>query len=87
MDKIYKYPLYLTTEVQSVTLPEGAEIVHFAMQGDTPFIWVRVKPYGTVQQIRQFCIRGTGHDIQDNLKHVGTVLHGLLVWHLFELEQ
>lgn len=88
MDKIYKYPLQLTGGAQSRTLPHGAEIVHFSMQGDTPCIWARIpdKSFGTAHHVRQFWIVGTGHDIKDGLKHIGTVLHGDFVWHLFEQE-
>ncbi len=86
MDKIYKYSLSLTAGAQSIALPQDAEIVHFDMQGDTPCIWVRIDPFATVQQTRQFWIMGTGSYIKDNLKYIGTVMYSTLVWHLYELE-
>ncbi len=92
MEKIYKYPLSLTQGLQYITMPEGAEIVHFAMQGEQPCMWARVNPLATMLQ-REFWILGTGHDIFDNLKHIGTTQHesanmqGSFVWHLFEEKQ
>ena len=86
MNRIYKYPLSLASGPQSITLPQDAEIVYFDMQDGTPCIWARVEPFGTVQRVRHFWIIGTGFDIKDNLKHVGTALHGAFVWHLFEQE-
>lgn len=83
MDKIYKYPLYLAAGIQYVSMPQGARIVHFAMQDDQPCMWARVDPLAAMLQ-REFWILGTGHDISDNLKHIGTTLHGAFVWHLFE---
>ena len=86
MDRIYKYPLYLAAGIQYVSMPAGAEIVHFAMQRDQPFIWAKVNPYAAMLQ-REFWILGTGHDISDNLTYIGTTQHGAFVWHLFEEEQ
>lgn len=87
MERIYKYPLSLASGVQSVTLPEGAKVIHFGIQGDVPCIWARVDPFATAQQTRYFWALGTGSDVKDNLKHIGTVLHGAYVWHLFEVKQ
>ena len=83
MDKIYKYPLYLSAGIQYVSMPEGAEIVHFSMQGDQPCMWARVNPLAIMIQ-REFWILGTGQDISGNSKHIGTTQHGDFVWHLFE---
>ena len=84
MERIYKYPLRLVAHPQLITLPRDATVVHFAMQGDTPTFWAVVDPYSPDREARNFVIRGTGHDLDDELRYIGTTQHGPLVWHLFE---
>jgi len=84
MRRVYKYPLELTAHPQSVTMPGDAAVVHFAMQGDTPTIWAIVDPISSAREMRNFVIRGTGHDLDEELHYIGTAFHGPLVWHLFE---
>jgi hypothetical protein len=94
MDKVYKYQLVFRGEVQPIELPLGAEVLHFAVQDSSegmnpiPLIWAKVDP-GNETETREFILRGTGHEIGVNLyrtQHIGTVLHGVFVWHLFELQ-
>jgi len=84
--KIYEYPLYLTSGTQHISMSVGAEIVHFAMQGDRPCMWARVNPYAAVHQ-RKFWIHGTGFEIPDSHTYIGTTQHGDFAWHLFEEKQ
>ena len=82
MITVYKYSLEPGDNV-TVLMPEGAEILHVATQGDVPCIWARVdterpkKPY-------IFHMRGTGHPNATG-DHVGSFLmhNGSLVFHLF----
>ena len=84
MRRIYKYPLELVAHPQLVHIPGDATIVHFAMQGDIPTIWAIVDPHSSAREARNFVIRGTGHNLHEELQYIGTTQHGLLVWHLFE---
>lgn len=91
MERVYKYPLEFTSDVQSAKLPLGATVLHFDVQrdkrGGIPTIWAKVDP-GSALEPRNFLLRGTGHPIEfDNheLSHIGTALDGVFVWHLFEL--
>lgn len=82
MTTIYKYPTM--GGAFSITMPQGAETLHFGYQDHEGFVWAKVdtdKP----TELRRFIVVGTGFDIGDYaFKHIGTALDGLLVWHLFE---
>jgi hypothetical protein len=72
-----------------VEMPEGAQIVHVDMQGDTPQMWAVVDPALPTEE-RWFRLVGTGHEIPEcsgRRKHVGSFLTrgGAFVFHLFEL--
>ena len=81
---IWKFPIAVRDKV-TMTMPEGAEIIHVAMQGEQPTMWAIVDP-SAMQISRHFYIFGTGNQIQSPSKHVGTffMLDGTLVWHVFE---
>ena len=84
---IWKFPIS-TTDIQSVDMPKGAEILTVQNQNDTPCIWALVDSENETVK-RTFEIHGTGNPIDHdyNLKYIGTYqqLDGRLVWHLFEL--
>lgn len=84
MRRVYKYPLELVDHPQLVHMPGDAAIVHFAMQGDIPTIWAIVDPYLSSREARNFVIRGTGHNLNEELHYIGTTQHDAFVWHLFE---
>lgn len=84
MRRIYKYPLDFVDHPQLITMPRDATVVYFAMQGDIPTIWAIVDPISSVREARNFVIRGTGHNLDEELHYIGTALHGAYVWHLFE---
>ena len=85
MLKIFKYEIEITEE-QVIMLPEGAVILHFGLQKDVPYIWVRVEEH--VEKVkRHFKVVGPGHVFEDYaLEYVGTVVNhkGYFVWHLYE---
>lgn len=87
MKRIYKYPLEFVAHPQLVMLPEGATVIHFAMQGETPTIWVLVDPDSPMKEARNFVIVGTGYDLDKELHYIGTTQHGAFVWHLFKEKQ
>jgi hypothetical protein len=86
--RIYKYPLTVINP-QTITMPEGAEILAVQVQYDNPCLWALVNPerpdtdyivetFGTGQPI--YC------DIGVERRHLGTyqVHDGDLVFHVFE---
>lgn len=66
-----------------VSIPAGAELVHFDFQDGYPQAWMRCDP-DSPHESRQFQLVGTGWPFDDDWKHVGTVLDEGLVWHLLE---
>lgn len=85
---VWKYPLQLTAEPQKIATPELSQPIHFAMQGDTPTVWLLTPNDAPLTLTRWFQIKGTGDPIGDtyaDAQYVGTTQHGLFVWHLFQL--
>jgi hypothetical protein len=86
MKRIFKYKLE-TTDLQSIDMPQGAEILCLQVQNGEPCIWALVNDAATVTK-RHFEIYGTGHNIPNaNRKYIGTyqLRGGALVYHCFEL--
>lgn len=81
--RVYKYHLKFKDGVQDPGLPYNAEIAHLAMQGGSICMWAVVDIRENAGD-RRFIVYGTGHPITTVGKHVGTVLDGQFVWHVFE---
>jgi hypothetical protein len=91
--RVYKYGFAIEDDV-TITMPQGAEILHVAAQGPDACVWARVDPDAAPEK-RQFRLAGTGHDLPDTVRpdgypalaHVGSFLMagGALVFHLFEV--
>lgn len=86
MKRVYKYPVEIT-DVQTILLPIGAQILSVQEQDGRAYLWAIVNPE-TDSEPRRFRLYGTGHNIETEnlLKFVGTfqLLGGRLVFHLFE---
>lgn len=86
--RIYKYPLELTDR-QEVHLPEGAVILHVAVQNGIICLWALVDP-DAWNEDRTFWIVGTGGTMPPGFGagiefvHQGTVEQGPFIWHVFE---
>lgn len=83
MRTIWKFTI---TEQTKILVPEGSEILDVQIQNGEPQLWLMVdeeKPTVT----RNFEVVGTGHDVPDEAKYIGTfqLLLGELVFHLFEV--
>lgn len=80
---IWKYPIRVTDE-QYLIIPRGATPVHLAEQDGTLCIWALVDP---TKVPHEYTVRvyGTGHPIDEKLEqvHIGSVLKGPFVWHVF----
>jgi hypothetical protein len=82
---IWKYQL-VTTDIQTVTMPEGADVLCVQTQDDVPCLWVLVDPKRP-SVTRRFRTHGTGHPVDASVgRYVGTyqLLGGNLVFHVFE---
>lgn len=87
MTKIFKYELVGDTGTQfDIEMPQGARILSFQYQNETPFIWAMIQE-DLPKVKRRLGIVGTGWELGDWMitKYVGTAQHGPFVWHLFDL--
>jgi hypothetical protein len=86
---IWKFPLRVT-DMNSVDMPLGAEILCVQAQREAPTLWALCDP-AAPKRTRYFVIYGTGHpvDASDSAaNYVGTIQQydGALVWHVFEVQ-
>lgn len=83
MKQVWKFPISIVGRL-SVQMPEDAEILSAAMQGETLCLWALVNPKA-VAVSRIIHIAGTGHDLEPATRRfIATVHHRGLVWHVFE---
>ena len=84
MNVIWKYDTPVLDEF-AVNLPEESEVVHVNSINDKPYMWVIHDPTNDYKQ-RTFYVKGTGHNIDPKLDHIGTfiILDGSFVGHLLE---
>lgn len=86
MRTVHKYPLAAGVE-QPVEMPQGAEILTVAFQGDNLVLWAKVDTDSPLRQ-RTFAVYGTGHPIpQKAMEYIGTAhLVSLgFYFHVFEI--
>jgi hypothetical protein len=88
MKKIYKYSVELT-DIFTLDMPKGAQILSVQEQYGEPQIWAIVDPKAD-KETRRFRLIGTGHPIEENtsmMSFLGTFQldNGEFVGHLFEL--
>jgi hypothetical protein len=82
---VWKFSLGATV-LQSVEMPQGAQILHVDAQGDHLCLWALVRP-NEEREKRMFRIVGTGYEeITGSSRYIGTALMGggTYVWHVFE---
>lgn len=83
MRVVYKYPLEMI-DVQNILMHGSAEILHVDVRDEDLYLWAIVDPDKTDLTWRKIRIAGTGHGIDEEyLVHLGTVLVGNFVWHVF----
>jgi hypothetical protein len=78
----FRAPIQDTFEI---TMPRGAEVLTVQMQESfsDPQVWAKVDQ-GADPETRFFNWVGTGHEMPDVGRYIGTVQYGRLVFHLFE---
>lgn len=81
---IWKYQLALEDDFEC-TMPKGAEILSVQLQGYgvNPQMWVRCDPHAPDTTVKLHC-RGTGHPVNADWQHIGTVQRDPYVWHFFK---
>lgn len=89
MKTVHKYILPVF-DVVKVTMPIGAKCLSVANQNEKLVLYALVDTENPTA-IHRFRVSGTGHPIDEKLKHIeyiGTALfqHGSLVLHVFDLE-
>jgi hypothetical protein len=86
MKTIYKYQLSIT-DIQSIKMPQGAEILSIQCQDNSPCVWALVDT-DNLKEDRSFLMYGTGNPVDENYKkkYIGTFMmySGSLVFHCFE---
>jgi hypothetical protein len=83
MKSIFKYEVPLT-DLFTLSLPPGYEVVHFGEQHGVMYIWVLLNP-ALREETVEFRLYGTGHIISnpEDKEYIGTCINGEFVWHLF----
>jgi hypothetical protein len=86
--EVWKFP-FATKDVQELTMPRGARLLHVAVQQEQLCLWALVRPDESITVRRRIRVVGTGQEISanDSENYVGTamLLGGDLVWHVFDL--
>ncbi len=86
MSHPHKYQLVIT-DIQTILMPEGAEVLAVQVQHERPCLWALVDP-ARPPTPRTFQTRGDEHGIASGTegRYVGTyqVGGGSLVFHVFE---
>ena len=86
MQTIWKFPLRIT-DVQTIEMPAGAQILTAQVQAEELMLWAIVDPHAA-NTGRTFAIATTGHAMQFSPdKYIATfqLNGGLFVCHLFEV--
>ena len=83
---VWKFPLMWAEA--NMDMPTSARIIHVGMDpgSDQIALWAIVEP-GNEVETRRFAIVATGatlHDPERGGSHVGSVIDGNYVWHVFE---
>lgn len=84
MKTIYKLDFGIQDGDQFKQVPQGAKVVHCAMQHGRLCAWFECDTDNEDTECR-FRVHGTGHMIDHELPYLGTAItdDGYLVWHLF----
>lgn len=72
---IWKYPLEITTDIQLIEIPKGAQILTVQVQNGLPCIWALVNPDATKAQVEIYTFDTGQPNVDTNgLSYVGTYL-------------
>lgn len=81
--KIFKYPFHIDDQF-TVMLPPHNKVIHAGLDpSGTPCIWAEVDTSTPAAYLHPFFVRGTGHEVPENAKHIGSFVDGGFVWHIY----
>ena len=88
MRTIRQYPFNID-DVVIMRFPLGGRVVHVAMEGDSPTMWILIDTDSTTIVMREFYIVKTDSPIPNYVRtHIGTfqeeTADNLFVWHVFD---
>ncbi len=87
MKTIWKYPLDLRKQPNTIPIPQGAKFRSLIEQYGNPTAYFEVDDEAPNREICQFFIYGTGHriDCPPYAEYLGTVSTsgGQLIWHIY----
>lgn len=88
--EVWKYQFPGNTFKHTHYIPNGAKVVHYALQDDVPTVWYEVNPDRVkTERTFMFIMTGESFTIRDeyspNYQHVGTFIIDWLVVHLYEV--
>ena len=84
MRTIYKYTIPITPRWE-ITMPRGAEVRHVREQNGQITVWVELNPQVDDEEVKTFFVVGTGHEIPDASRYLGSAFVGYYVWHIYTL--
>jgi hypothetical protein len=81
---IHKYRLPFHDAPQATVKVEvrSGALMHVAMQDGEVHVWAAVDPSTALQPV-WFHLVGTGGEVDPKWYHLGTVIDGIYVWHIF----
>lgn len=89
MRTVYKYPVSVS-DIFTLELPQGAEILTVQTQGGGVSLWALVDPDAPTEGV-SFRLAGTGHPVREasELQYINTfqLSGGALVFHLFKITE
>lgn len=85
MKRIFKYEIEVKDQI-TLLMPKNAEIISIQVQRWKPYLWALIDVDETKTE-RYFYLFGTGMEVKDGLKYIGSfqMYDGDLVFHLFEV--
>lgn len=85
MITVYKYPVETK---HPMYLPEGAEILKVAYQGEQLTLWAKVDTSNIDMPISLKIVPTGGHiPSREKLDYIDTVFQGPFVWHVFKVKE
>ncbi len=75
----------LNMGLTQIELPVESKVVLAGVQDGVIYIWVEQPTGDVAKHIETFYVIGTGRDItgHKNMDHVGSVLQGPFIWHIY----
>lgn len=83
MKTIFKYKIKLQREPQYLVTPGVPNIIRVGDQEGEPHVWCEITPEADPHSTRLYLV-GTGWDIPQNTKYLGSADCSGFVWHIYK---